>query len=373
MIISSVVPAVDQPLEAMAERYFKRRPIFVNYLTDLGISVRYDNPREVGADRLVNGVAGFRKYGGPVVIVDLGTTINFDIVSVDGEFLGGIICPGIGMSISGLFARTARLPMVDFREPEKLIGSNTVGSITSGLYYGFVGMIDGILERLAAELGPEMKTVATGGQGHMITRASRWVKVYEEDLTLEGLRYHLGPEQPVTREPALGNYFNYFTEIEEHFRIARGTGLFLVSPLDWALIETWKNAGIPLEAVLRGIDAAFEKWRAKPARVQRTQRINSLAFCAQAVALEAQAMAENAPRPRKPVAPPFSLDAVREFLARNAATLRKAGQEDLAGVTRCAGRRRALHRSRTTGAAPHRHRREDDRASPRRGQRGSAV
>jgi type III pantothenate kinase len=189
VIISSVVPAVDQPLEAMAERYFGRKPIFVSYLTDLGISVRYDNPREVGADRLVNGVAGFHKYGGPVVIVDLGTTINFDIVSADGEFLGGIICPGIGMSISGLFARTARLPMVDFREPEKLIGSNTVGSITSGLYYGFVGMIDGILERLAAELGPEMKTVATGGQGHMITRTSRWVKVYEEDLTLEGLSY----------------------------------------------------------------------------------------------------------------------------------------------------------------------------------------
>jgi type III pantothenate kinase len=189
VIISSVVPAVDQPLEAMAQRYFNRKPIFVNYLTDLGITVRYDNPREVGADRLVNGVAGFRKYGGPVVVVDLGTTINFDIVSADGEFLGGIICPGIGMSISGLFARTARLPMVDFREPEKLIGSNTVGSITSGLYYGFVGMIDGILERLAAELGPEMKTVATGGQGHMITHASRWVKVYEEDLTLAGLSY----------------------------------------------------------------------------------------------------------------------------------------------------------------------------------------
>jgi hypothetical protein len=138
----------------------------------------------------------------------------------------------------------------------------------------------------------------------------------------------------VTREPAPENYFNYFTEIEEHFRIARGTGLFLVSPLDWALIETWKNAGVPLEAVLRGIDAAFEKWRAKPARV-RTQMINSLAFCAQAVALEAQAMAENAPRPaasRKPAAaPPFSLDAVREFLGRNAAVLRKAGQDDLAG------------------------------------------
>jgi hypothetical protein len=130
--------------------------------------------------------------------------------------------------------------------------------------------------------------------------------------------------------PAPENYFNYFTEIEEHFRVARGTGLFLVSPLDWALIETWKNAGVPLEAALRGIDAAFEKWRAKPPRV-RTQLINSLAFCAQAVAVEAQAMAENAPRPRKAVAPPFSLDAMREFLARNAASLRKAGQEDLAG------------------------------------------
>jgi type III pantothenate kinase len=165
--------------------------LFVNYAIDLGIKIKYDNPREVGADRLANGVAAARQYGyaGPVVVVDLGTTINFDVVSADGVFLGGMICPGIGMSISGLFAQTARLPMVDFREPEKLIGSNTVGSITSGLYYGFVGMIDGILERLAAELGPEMKTVATGGQGHMITHASRWVKVYEEDLTLAGLSY----------------------------------------------------------------------------------------------------------------------------------------------------------------------------------------
>ena len=188
VIISSVVPAVDQPLEAMAERYFHRRPMFVTSSTDLGIPVRYDHPREVGADRLVNSVAAFQKYGGPVVVVDLGTTINFDIVSASGEFLGGVICPGIGMSISGLFARTARLPMVDFREPEKLIGSNTVGSITSGLYYGFVGMIDGILERLAAELGSSMKAVATGGQGHMIARASRWVRTYDEDLTLEGLR-----------------------------------------------------------------------------------------------------------------------------------------------------------------------------------------
>jgi type III pantothenate kinase len=188
VIISSVVPAVDQPLETMAERYFHRKILFVTNVLDLGIRVRYDNPREVGADRLVNSVAALSKYGGPAVVVDLGTTINFDIVSGDREFLGGVICPGIGMSISGLFAQTARLPMVDFREPEKLIGSNTVGSITSGLYYGFIGMIDGILERLAGELGPQTKAVATGGQGHMIVQSSRWVKIYDEDLTLQGLR-----------------------------------------------------------------------------------------------------------------------------------------------------------------------------------------
>jgi type III pantothenate kinase len=188
VIISSVVPAVDQPLEAMSERYFHRCPMFVSAASDLGLVVRYDNPREVGADRLVNGVAGFHKYGGPCVVVDLGTTINFDVVSAKAEYLGGVICPGIGMSISGLFARTARLPMVDFREPEKLIGSNTVGSITSGLYYGFAGMIDGILERILSELGKHTRTVATGGQGQKITQASRLVKIYDEDLTLEGLR-----------------------------------------------------------------------------------------------------------------------------------------------------------------------------------------
>src|SRR4029077_6606101 len=123
-----------------------------------------------------------------VVAVDLGTTINFDIVSEAGEFLGGGICPGIGMSISGLFAKAARPPMVDFREPEKLIGSNTVGSITSGLYYGFIGMIDGIGERGNAELGPKTNAVAPGGQRHLIAKASRFVKIYDEDLTLHGLR-----------------------------------------------------------------------------------------------------------------------------------------------------------------------------------------
>ncbi len=188
VIISSVVPAVDQPLTAMTERYFDRQPLSVSYQTDIGLKILYDNPREVGADRLVNSVAAWKRYGGPAVVVDLGTTINFDCITANGEFAGGLISPGIGMSIGGLFARTARLPMVDFREPEKLIGSNTVGSIQSGLFFGFLGLIDGIVDRISEELGPGTKAIATGGQGHMIAKYSRTVKLYDEHLTLEGLR-----------------------------------------------------------------------------------------------------------------------------------------------------------------------------------------
>lgn len=125
------------------------------------------------------------------------------------------------------------------------------------------------------------------------------------------------------------NYFNYFTEIEEHFRQARGTGLFLLSPVDWALIEAWKNGGVPLEAVVRGIDAAFAKWRSRPSRA-RTQKINSIAFCAQAVAVEAQAIAENVPAARRPGPAPFALAEVRAFRGRNVEVLRAAGQQDLA-------------------------------------------
>ncbi|HLJ45785.1 MAG TPA: type III pantothenate kinase [Bryobacteraceae bacterium] len=187
VVIASVVPPLDGQLEAMAREYFHCEPLFITPDTDIGIRVLYDNPREVGADRVVNGVAAFQLYGGPCVVADLGTTINFDVVSRNGEYLGGLLCPGIGISIQSLAARTARLPVVDFRRPEKLVGSNTVGSIQSGLYYGFVGLIDGILERVIAELGPETKTIATGGQAHLIKQASRLIQEVNEDLTLQGL------------------------------------------------------------------------------------------------------------------------------------------------------------------------------------------
>lgn len=187
IIIASVVPTLDAPLAAMSERYFHTTPLFVTPDTDIGLKVLYDNPREVGADRVVNGVAAFHRYGGPSIVVDLGTTINFDVVSANAEYLGGMICPGIGMSITALFAKTAKLPMVDFQQPARLIGKNTVSSIQSGLYYGFAGLIDGILERAVAELGSQTKVVATGGQAQLVAKASRLVQEVNEDLTLEGL------------------------------------------------------------------------------------------------------------------------------------------------------------------------------------------
>ena len=213
----------------MTRRYFHTEAMFVSPRTDIGLTIRYDNPDEVGADRLVNGVAGFYKYGGPCVVVDMGTTINFDCISADGEYLGGSIAVGIGISINALFTKTARLPLVDFRPPKDVIGTNTVASMQSGLYFGAIGMIDGILERIIAKLGP-------GDQSHRHRRAGphdcRWLALHED---LRRAPDAAGPANDLGTEPPQAvNYFNYYTEIEEHFQRARGTSLFLLSPLDWA-------------------------------------------------------------------------------------------------------------------------------------------
>ncbi|HWB85682.1 MAG TPA: type III pantothenate kinase [Bryobacteraceae bacterium] len=188
IIIASVVPPIDSTLASMTRRYFQTDALFVGPRMDLGLTIRYDNPNEVGADRLVNGVAAFYKYGGPCVVVDLGTTINFDVISKDAEYLGGAIGIGIGIAIETLFSRTARLPLVDFRAPKDVVGTNTVASMQSGLYFGAIGMIDGILERVIEKLGPKTKAIATGGQAHLIVSGSRYLRTVDEHLTLEGLQ-----------------------------------------------------------------------------------------------------------------------------------------------------------------------------------------
>ena len=188
IVISSVVPPLDSVLRQVCERYFNTKPLFIEPGVKTGMPVLYDNPAEVGADRIVNAVAAFEKYGGPCVIVDFGTATTFDCISKKGEYMGGVICPGIGISADALFQRTARLPRVEIRKPARVIGSNTVGSLQSGLYYGYLGLVDGILERLVDELGAETRVIATGGLGALIGTASHFIKEVDEFLTLDGLR-----------------------------------------------------------------------------------------------------------------------------------------------------------------------------------------
>ncbi len=188
IIISSVVPPLDSVLRAVGERYFHVKPIFVEPGIKTGLPVHVDHPNEVGADRIVNSVAAFEKFGGPCIVVDLGTATTFDVVSKRGEFLGGAIAPGLGISADALFSRAARLTRVDVRRPAKVIGSNTTDNIQIGLYYGYIGLVDGILEKMVADLGPETKCVATGGLATLIAGGSKFITEVDDMLTLDGLR-----------------------------------------------------------------------------------------------------------------------------------------------------------------------------------------
>ena len=188
VVIASVVPPIDWILRQFSERYFNHKPLFIEPGVKTGLPILTDNPGEVGADRVANCVGAFQQYGGPCIVVDFGTATNFDVVSKNGEFLGGAIAPGVNVAAEALFARAARLPRVEIKRPPKVIGTNTVDNLQIGLFYGHIGLVDGILERMIAELGRETKCVATGGLARLIAGESKFISEVNDTLTLEGLR-----------------------------------------------------------------------------------------------------------------------------------------------------------------------------------------
>jgi type III pantothenate kinase len=204
VMISSVVPPVNWTLGEMSQRYLGKKALFVEPGVKTGMAVLVDNPMEVGADRIVNGVAAFHQYGGPCIVIDFGTAITFDVISAKCEYLGGVIAPGIGIASEALFSRAARLPRVEIKDPGKVIGTNTVTHMQAGLYYGAVDMVDGMLARIKAELKSDAIAVATGGQARLVAKGTKQIQHVDEFLTLVGLRLIWEKNQHLETAPAAG-------------------------------------------------------------------------------------------------------------------------------------------------------------------------
>ena len=186
--VASVVPPLRGALEDFIRRYLKLEPFFVEPGVKTGMRIALDAPAEVGADRIVNGVAAFRLYGGPAVVVDFGTATTFDVIGPDGSYAGGVIAPGMQISAEALFQRAARLPLIAVERPERVIGRNTIECMQSGLFHGYVGLVEGLIDRITAELGEEPAVVATGGHAEVIAAETRRIRTVEPSLTLIGLR-----------------------------------------------------------------------------------------------------------------------------------------------------------------------------------------
>ena len=197
IIISCVVPPMLNILEPLCEKYFHVKPLIVEPGIKTGMPIHYDNPREVGADRIVNAVAAFEKYKSDLIIVDFGTATTFDYVSAKGEYMGGCIAPGIVISSEALFEKASKLPRVEFKKPKTIIAKDTISSMQAGIMFGYAGLVDGIVERMKAEVKSNPKVIATGGLAVVIAPETKSIDVVDENLTLEGLRIiHLKNKQP---------------------------------------------------------------------------------------------------------------------------------------------------------------------------------
>ena len=192
VVMASVVPPLTPIMEGMVRRYFGQDPLVVDPCGNAGMPIKYENPDEVGADRIANAIAGYERYGHPrgvpLIIADLGTATTFDAVTAAGEYLGGVICPGPQIAAEALFQRAARLPRVDVRKPPSVIGRTTVGAIESGLFYGYLGMVEQLVARMTGELGSTTIAIATGGLAPLIAPETRVFAAVEPDITLYGLR-----------------------------------------------------------------------------------------------------------------------------------------------------------------------------------------
>ena len=186
--IASVVPQLNFTLKKMAEVYFHHTPLFIDNTIDTGLEILYEPPSDVGADRIVDAVAAVHKYGAPCIVVDFGTATTFNAVDAQKRYLGGVITPGINISFEALFERAARLPRVEIKRPRSVIGSSTVTAIQSGMYYGYAGLVDGILRRMREELEGTTRVVATGGLASLIAPGSEQIEAVDDTLTLDGLR-----------------------------------------------------------------------------------------------------------------------------------------------------------------------------------------
>jgi type III pantothenate kinase len=188
IVIASVVPLLHQSLKQMSEVYFHLAPLYVDHTTDTGLKILYEPASDVGADRIVDALAAVTKYGSPCIVVDFGTATTFNAINAANEYLGGVIAPGIMISSEALFSRAAKLPRVEIKRPLKVIGSTTTGAMQSGIYHGYAGLVDGVLEQMIAEMGSRPRVIATGGLAPLIASASKFIETVDETLTLEGLR-----------------------------------------------------------------------------------------------------------------------------------------------------------------------------------------